>query len=130
MSKTLVTRFLLVGAYNTIVGYAIFLLLHMVFLENFHYLFILIISYVFSVSHAYFTQRILVFKSRNAIFNEYWRFFIVNLSGLMVNALILSLLIEFGLIVEISQAIAILLTTILSYLGHKNFSFRIRHSDL
>lgn len=69
-------------------------------------------------------QRIFVFKSENAMLGEYWRFFIVNLGGLMINALILGLLIELGLAVEISQAIAIMLTTILSYLGHKNFSFR------
>lgn len=121
----LITKFLLVGIYNTIVGYIIFLTLNLSFCKDFHYITILISSYIFSVSHAYLMQRILVFQSKNAIYSEYWRFFIVNLTGLGINIVFLSLLVGLGLRIEISQAIAIFLTTVISYFGHKNFSFRL-----
>ena len=118
----LISRFLMIGVYNTIIGYIIFIFLSLLF-KKFHYIVILIISYIISVSHAYLMQRIFVFKSENAIFSEYWRFFIVNLTGLAINAIFLSFLIEIGLAIKLSQAIALFLTTIVSYFGHKNFSF-------
>ncbi len=120
----MILRFLLIGAYNTVIGYMVFLALNWFFNKWFHYLMILIFSYILSVTHAYLTQRFLVFKSKGAIFYEYRKFFIVNLFGLGVNAVMLTLFIRLGFKVEIAQAIAVLIATIISYVGHKNFSFR------
>jgi len=120
----LILRFLLIGIYNTVIGYAVFLALNWLFGRWLHYLLVLVMSYVFSVTHAYWMQRIFVFESKKAIFFEYGRFFIINLLGLGVNAVILALFVEFGFKIELAQAIAVSIATIVSYAGHRNFSFR------
>lgn len=120
----MITKFLFVGGYNTVIGYLLFITLNQILGENWHYLMILAVSYILSVTHAYWMQRLLVFQSKGAVFDEYKRFFIVNLTGLGINAVLLTLLIKFELKIDIAQAIAVLVTTAISYLGHKNFSFR------
>lgn len=124
-------RFIIVGIYNTLMGYVIFIGLNFVFSRlAFHYLIILIMSYVLSVTHAYISQRFFVFKSKGRITGEYSRFFLVNLIALGLNALILRWLMEskilnFDLKVEVAQAIALGLVTMISFWGHKFFSFSI-----
>jgi len=106
------------------IGYLIFIMLNLILGENWHYLMILAVSYIISVTHAYWMQRLVVFQSKEPVFYEYRRFFIVNLTGLGINAILLTLLIKLELKTNIAQAIAVLVTTAISYLGHKNFSFR------
>jgi len=128
----LVHRFIIVGIYNTIIGYAIFVGLNFLLKSALlHYLVILTISYILSVTHAYITQRYFVFKTRGRIIGEYTKFFSVNLAVLATNAGILHMIMEsrkFGFVVnvEIAQAISLLIVTGLSYLGHKFFSFSTR----
>lgn len=127
-----VHRFIIVGIYNTIMGYLIFVGLNFVLSKmDFHYLVILTISYIFSVTHAYVTQRIVVFRSKGKVTGEYPRFFLVNLLALGVNAILLHGLMQsktfgFDLGVEISQAIALGMVTMISFWGHKFFSFSVQ----
>lgn len=121
----MIGKFILIGGYNAIIGYIIFIGLNHIFGVNWHYLMILVVSYIVSVTHAYWMQRLVVFQSNGPVFHEYGRFFIVNLIGLGINAILLSLLLtNFELKTNIAQAIAALLTTAISYFGYKNFSFK------
>ena len=119
----IITRYLLVGGYNAIIGYVIFLLIYQFFGQDEHYIIALTISYILSVTHAYWMQRIFVFRSKSNVTGEYGRFFLVNLIGFLLNIVMLSILVELGLDVKIAQAIALSLTILISYIGHKKFSF-------
>lgn len=117
-------RYLLIGLYNTTVGYLLFGLVNYILGESTHYLVILGISFMLSLTHAYIGQRIVVFRSTAPWWNEYLRFFIVNLSGLASNALLLILFVELGMGLMVAQAISVLIVTVFSYFGHRYFSFR------
>jgi len=117
-------RYVLVGIYNTAVGYLIFYLVNLLLGRQLHYLAILVISYLISVTHAYIGQRYVVFHSSAKWAGEYLRFFMVNLSGLGGNMLLLSCFVELGIPVMAAQAISVLIITALSYFGHRYFSFK------
>lgn len=117
-------RYLLVGTYNAAVGYLFFFLINFAIGNLVHYLVVLILSYILSLTHAYLGQRWIVFCSKAPWFQEYLRFLMVNLSGMVVNALLLILFVEYGVRLMIAQAISVVIVTILSYVGHRKFSFR------
>ncbi|MEP7036317.1 MAG: GtrA family protein, partial [Actinomycetota bacterium] len=65
------------------------------------------------------------FKVRGHVLADLWRFVTVYLSALAVNLVVLPLLVEFGhLPVLLAQAMIVFLTSVMSWVGHKNYSFR------
>lgn len=116
--------YLLVGGYNTVVGYLLFFLTNYFLKDNVHYLGILGISFMLSLTHAYVGQRWIVFRSSAPWPGEYFRFFLVNLSGLAGNAVLLVVFVEAGIGLMISQALSVVIVAIVSYFGHRHFSFR------
>lgn len=119
-----IIRYLLIGLYNTIVGYFLFWLVNYVLANVVHYLVILCVSFMLSLTHAYIGQRYIVFRSTEHWWKEYFRFFSVNLSGLIINAFLLALFVESGIDLMVSQAISMLIVAIISYYGHRYFSFK------
>lgn len=117
-------RYVFVGLYNTVVGYFVFWLISCLLDGKAHYLFILGVSFFISLTHAYILQKFFVFRSSGKWLSEYIRFFSVNISGVAVNAFLLTVFVESGLDLMVSQAIATLAVTALSYFGHRKFSFR------
>ena len=77
-----------------------------------------------SLTHAYIGQRWLVFRSTAPWGREYVRFFLVNLSGLASNALLLFIFVESGMGLMVAQAVSVVIVTAISYFGHRNFSFK------
>jgi putative flippase GtrA len=125
--KSFYLRYLIVGFYNTGIGYLIFFLVNFFLVDITHYLVILVLSFFLSLGHAFMAQRYIVFKSKSPWLKEYVRFFTVNLLGLTVNALLLVIFVNVGLSVLISQAISMLMVTGLSFFSHKNFSFNSKY---
>jgi putative flippase GtrA len=117
-------RYLLIGFYNTIVGYLLFGLVNYVLGSFTHYLVIFGVSFILSLTHAYVGQRYIVFRSTAPWWREYLRFFIVNLTGMAGNALLLVVFVESGMGLMVAQAISVLIVTVFSYFGHRYFSFR------
>lgn len=117
-------RFLIVGAYNTVFGYGAFVVVKETLPDNAHYLIVLFISFSISIIHAFVVQKYFVFRTKGNIFGELSRFISVNLSALALNSVILSVLVGFCLNVLVAQAVSTLLTILLSYVGHRKFSFR------
>lgn len=118
-------RYLLVGTYNAGVGYLFFYLINYFFGGVLHYLAVLVVSYFLSIIHAYIGQRLLVFRSTSDWRGECLRFFMVNLSAMAGNGLLLILLVEWGMGLLVAQAISVVFVTVLSYFGHRHFSFRL-----
>ncbi|MHA6667353.1 GtrA family protein [Homoserinimonas sp. A447] len=122
-------RFLIVGATNTVVGYLVFAALtRWVFAEIFlGYLISLALSYAFAITFAFILYRRFVFVVKGRVFGDLIRFISVYLAAIAANALALPLLVEIaGLSPLLAQAIILVVTTLLSFLGHKNYSFRRR----
>jgi putative flippase GtrA len=129
--------FMVVGAINTIVGFAIFVVCsqsvgHLAehrFGKVGAALVTVGISHVLSVLFAFVMHRRFVFRVRGHVLRDLVRFWSVYLTGLGINAFVLPLLVELGLQRIPAQAIIVASTTVLSYFGHRHFSFRRRATD-
>jgi putative flippase GtrA len=120
-------RFLGVGATNTLVGYLVFaLLVRWAFPAlPFGYLISLIASYAFSIVLAFFLYRRFVFHVSGHLFGDFVRFVGVYAVSIGINLLTLPTLVEVVHVpVLISQALILVVTTLVSFFGHKRFSFR------
>jgi putative flippase GtrA len=124
--------FLVVGGINTVVGFGIFVVCsqsmgHLVehrFGRVGAALVTIGISHVLSVLFAFVMHRRFVFCVRGHVLRDLVRFWSVYLTGLGINAVVLPLLVELGLQRIPAQAIIVASTTVLSYFGHRHFSFR------
>lgn len=129
--------FLMVGAINTVVGFAIFVMCsetvgHFVdhrFGRVAGSLVTLGISHVLAVVFAFVMHRTFVFRVRGHVLRDLVRFESVYLTALGINAVALPSLVELGLPRILAQAIIIAATTLLSYFGHRHFSFRRTAAD-
>jgi len=116
--------FLAVGAVNTVFGYLCFAGL-LLLLGQSRYLVALVCAYVIAVLFAFVLYRFLVFRVRGHVLTDLWRFSTVYLTSLAVNFVLLPLLVEFAhLRVLLAQALIVLVTSIMSWMGHKHYSFR------
>lgn len=120
-------RFLVVGGWNTLVGYLVFLACHAWVGGKIGPLMTLILSYLIAVPHSFATQRWLVFKAQGAIGRQFLRFLLANSSIFVANMVLLPLTVR---LVEadprIVQGVLVVLLTVASYLAHKHFSFTDR----
>ena len=117
-------RFLVIGAWNTAFGYAVFVVLYLLLYKYVHYIYIALMAHAVAVSVAYLGQRILVFRSRGYWLSEFIRYNLSLLMGLAIGMLMLwsfVTLLAFSPI--IAQAIVTALGVFLNYLMHSRFSF-------
>ncbi len=119
-------RFLMVGATNTLVGYVIFSALTLWVFANvpFGYLASLAISYAIAIVLAFVLYRRFVFKVSGHVIRDFVRFVSVYAVAIGLNALLLPFFVEIvGLHPLLAQAITLVITTLLSFFGHRDFSF-------
>jgi len=118
-------RFVLIGGLNTAIAYGLFLLFEL--LLDGRYLLSLGLSYLIATIIAFALHRRLTFgvTGRDGVVIDFLRFESVYVVMLAVNALLLLLLIDLaGWPSYLAQALSLVATTVISYLGHKFFSFR------
>lgn len=118
--------FLIVGGFNTLNGFVLFVLFHQLFGDGFvRYMTTLLLTHVVAVACAFVLHRRFVFRVRGHLLLDAARFEMVNLGALAINAALLPLFVEVaGVEVVLSQLLAGAITVIGSYLGHSLFSFR------
>jgi putative flippase GtrA len=117
--------FLMVGGFNTVFGYLLFAGFLLTVGHRFGYLAALVCAYVIAVLMAFVLYRFLVFRVRGHVLADLWRFATVYISALGVNFVLLPLLVEIAhLPVLVAQALIVLVTSVMSWVGHKNYSFR------
>lgn len=117
-------RFLVAGAWNTAFGYGVFVLLFYLPLKL-HYIVVLILSNIISITNAYVCYKIFIFKTHGNYLNEYLRFYGVYGTTFLINLLLLPFFVEILKIHPvISQGMVLSVTIFASYFGHKHFSFR------
>jgi len=129
--------FLVVGAINTVVGFAIFVacsesvgnFVDQRFGKVAGSLVTVGITHVLSVLFAFVMHRRFVFRVRGHMLRDLARFWSVYLTGGGINIVALPVLVKLGLPRIPAQAIILAAITLLSYFGHRYFSFRRSATD-
>ncbi|PZO62685.1 MAG: hypothetical protein DI635_10910 [Pseudoxanthomonas suwonensis] len=118
------TRFLMVGGWNTLVGYLVFVLLHLTVESSWGVAGTLVASYCIALPHSFITQRVAVFRSNRPWMPEFIRFLISNSSIFIANMILLPLAVALsGANSALLQAIFLFLSAMLSYMAHKHYTF-------
>jgi putative flippase GtrA len=116
--------FLVVGGWNTLFGYLVWVVLQLLFYPALSYLVTLAISWPFAIANAYICYRYIVFRSRGPILKEIPRFSLVYIVVLFLDLVVLPILLRIlPFNVYVCQAMFIFVVVIVSYVGHKYFSF-------
>lgn len=129
--------FLIVGTINTIVGFGLFALFDVTVGAAVDAsagtvagsLVTLVCSHVLGVLFAFTLHRRFVFRVTGHVWRDLARFESVYLVSLGINALTLPVLVTLGVPRLLAQAAILGVTTVLSYVGHRYFSFRRPASD-
>lgn len=120
--------FMMVGGVNTLLGIAWFAFFQTLFgagLGRYGYMVSLVCGYAASIICAFFLHRYLVFRVRGHFWLDLGRFTLVNCAGLGANAVLLPIVVETTHWHPIvAQAIVAIAIAVISYGGHKYFSFR------
>lgn len=120
-------RYLLIGGYNTVIGYGVFAALWIFWGESLHYIGVLAISHVISVTNAFFAYRILVFRKKGDAWGDFVKFNMVYLGTFGFSLLALPVLIEgVNLHPLVAQALLVIVTVVASYILHRRFSFKLQ----
>lgn len=128
-AKTLVGhekfKFLVTGGFNTVSGFLIFSLVQLTIGKYITYIGSLYVSHLISSTIAFVIYRRYVFVVEDYLIRDYWRFQTVYIVPLIANTFLLpAIVLTSHINVYLAQGIATLVLTIVSYLGHKYFSFR------
>lgn len=118
-------RFLLVGGFNTFFGFAVFSALQFSVGSVITIFGSLYISHAISSTVAFFLYRHFVFTVSGHFWRDFARFQSVYAVPLLTNTLLLPVIIVvFHVNPYVAQATTIVVLTIVSYFGHKFFSFK------
>ncbi len=120
-------RFVIVGGFNTVLGYALFVTFELLVGRYIGYLVSLYASYAISTVVAFVLHRRFTYRVRGSasLALDFVRFSSVYLVSLGINTIALPLLVELAHVpVIVAQAVIVVVTTLVSYFGHKLFSFR------
>ncbi len=124
--------FLLVGGFNTAVGFALFVFFDFTVGRAVDdsvnriagSLVTLACAHVVAVLVAFVMYRRFVFIVRGHVWRDLVRFQAVYLVSTGINAVVLPILVELGVDRILAQLMILIVTVVISYLGHKYFSFR------
>ena len=122
--------FLLVGGANTAFSTGLVIILALAFPQAPSFI-LLSVSWTISLIAVFFVYRKLVFRVKGHVWLDLGRFALVNLTSLLVNIGLLSLFADLLKFPRIPTQLAItLLSVIISYFGHRHFSFRRKRSPV
>ena len=127
-------KFVLVGIWNTIFGYGLFCLFDTLFAwllssRTAAYMCAMVLAQILGVINAYIFHKYITFKSvakGKAIIAEFFRFSTTYVVTFCLSLLLLPTFVEIGHIgPKIAASIVTLICTVISYVGHSRFSFKL-----
>jgi putative flippase GtrA len=128
------TRYLLVGGFNTVFGYATFAFLNWSFtgLGTFSYMYAAALANVIAIAVAFLGYKWFVFRTRGNYLIEFLRCFSVYGTGMLLGLVSLPIVVTVMRRVlhnpdeapYLAAALLTIVTMSLSFIGHKRFSFR------
>lgn len=117
-------RFVLVGAWNTVIGYLIFVAVHLLAEKKLHPIATLLVAYAISLPQAFLTQRLMVFRSEGDWRLQFLRFASANSVIFFSNLFFLPIATTAsGAGPLLVQACFVVVSTLASYVVHRHFSF-------
>jgi putative flippase GtrA len=118
-----ISRFIFVGILNFFVSYGLyFILLYL----NTYYILALLISSVIGIAHSFIWNKKWTFKSKGDVWKESLRFISVYGIAFLINLVILAIFVEKMMFnPKIAQLFALGVVSIISFFGHKYWSFRL-----
>lgn len=118
-------RFLFFGGINTIFGYLFSTFIYYLLENLIHTSIILIFANIVAVTFSFTTNRLFVFQSKLNILHEYLKFWSVNLLGIIIRILVITILVDY-MFYEfwIVNAIITLVFVFYFYFSHKHFTFK------
>lgn len=120
--------FLIVGMINTVLGTLYFILFQTILGQRFGtftYMLSLGLAHIAAVLCAFVLHRRFVFRVRGHLWLDLGRFELVNLGALAFNAIALPFAVQILGFAPIPAQLAVTaVTALVSYFGHRNFSFR------
>jgi putative flippase GtrA len=118
-------RFLLAGAFNTLLGLSLYPLLYVLIEpQGRHYLSLLVVSQTLCIGVAFLTNKHLVFQSSGNGLHELGKFLGFHLAYFVVNLLVLPLLVEgLGMNPMLAQTGFAICVIVTSYLWHSRITF-------
>lgn len=125
-------KFVLVGAWNTLFGYLVFLALDTLFARAFSrryaaYMTAMVLSNLLAITNAYIFHKYVTFKSAvrgRAVIAEFVRFFTTYVFTFCMSLVLLPIFVEIlDIGPKIAAALVIFVCTVVSWVGHSRFSF-------
>lgn len=121
-------KFILAGVLNTCFGLAVFpALFFLLGSDEIHYLAVLALSNVLSVTFAFITNKYFVFRTEGNLGLEYSKFVVFHLAHFVINMVTLPTLVHLSglhpVLAQTAFAIAVIIT---SYLWHSRVTFLTR----
>lgn len=129
-------RYLLVGGFNTVFGYAVFALCNWLTrgLGSYNYMLAWLVANIISISVAFLGYKWFVFRTKGNYLVEYARCFGVYSSSMIISFTGLTILVAIlrrslhrpEEAPYIAAALMAIVTVIISFVGHSRFSFKQR----
>jgi putative flippase GtrA len=118
-------RFVIVGVFNTLLGFGMFALIQFLFGKYLSEVLVLLIAHVFASSAAFVLHRKAVFQVSGQVFLDYFRYQSIYVIPLGINLIVLPIMVT-GMHINpyLAQGLITIVTVTISYVGHKYFSFR------
>lgn len=118
-------RFLLAGTFNTAIGLVIYPALYFLVAPlKLHYLTILLLGYMVTVTCSFLTHKFLVFRTSGNYLRESGKFLMLHLSYFLMNLAALPTLVEFaGMNPVWAQTLFAVLVVATSYFWHSHITF-------
>ena len=120
-------RYLIAGGWNTVFGYSLGVILFILLTDSVHTAFIAFICNLISMAMSFITYKVFVFRTKGNWIKEYFKACIVYGNVAIISIVVIWVLVDLvGLNIWISQALTIFVTVVISYFGHKKFTFKAR----
>ncbi len=120
-----VLAYLVVGGWNTAFGIGLYTLGYLFLGAHIHYVLLAAIVQVMAITNAFVCYKFFVFRAKGNWLIEYLRCYLVYGVGALLGMLLLSVFVEsFRMSPVIANVLSTIIVIVLSFLGHKYFSFR------
>jgi glycosyltransferase involved in cell wall biosynthesis len=120
-------KFLSIGIINTLVNYFFSIATYYLFYKDFGFVLYNILNIIFGITFSFSMFKFFLFKTDNHLYlKEYIKSYVVYALKISIGFFLLFIFLEFLKInIFVSQALTIVLTTLFTYKGHKNYTFKI-----
>ena len=134
----LFSRYILVGGWNTLFGYGAYVILTWLFTGRvpFDYMVAAVLGNIISITQSFLSYKFLVFKTRGNYIKEYLRCWVVYSGSFVIGLIMLPIVVNImrwflpaqriGLAPYMGGGVLLVITVVISFIGHKEFSFKVR----